>query len=362
MKEQDAVRKTELLTEEQKEHYRAFWDRTPTDRACLYLSSWDGAERFPDPVSPEQKWEDLKYREAKTLYDIEHHRYHADGFPSVFTNFGPGSFAACIGGSFRSAFNTVWFENEPFFVPENWAERKSVQIDRESRMYKLTEEFSEWLLSNTDKFVTSICDIGGTYDIVASLRGTENLLYDLYDYPDEVKALRNEIAPLWKQYYLEQSARLFERQGCMSSWMPIWSDKPYYPLQCDFSAMISPDTFREFILPDLISQTEFMERSIYHLDGMGEIPHLDMILSMPRLNAIQWNPGAGKASLADPCWFDLLNRIHAAGKAVILLGVRISELEELFKHVSQKGLYISASVRDQKEADEVVEMAKRLYF
>ena len=227
-------------------------------------------------------------------------------------------------------------------------------------MYRLVEDYSERLLSHGDLFCTSVCDIGGTYDIIASLRGTETLLYDLYDYPDEIKAFRDVIAPLWMTYFKEQTARLIERQGGMCSWMPIWSDKPYFPLQCDFSAMLSPDMFEEFVLPDLIWQTQNMPRSIYHLDGIGEIRHLDHLLSIPDLCAIQWVSGEGNPPMTDPCWFDMLRKIQAAGKGIVMIGAPLNDLEKLFENVSQTGLFISTSVRDEKEADEVTAMAKRL--
>ena len=41
--------------------------------------------------------------------------------------------------------------------------------------------------------------------------------------------------------------------------MPIYSEKPYYPLQCDFSAMISPDMFEEFVLPELRYHLSYLE-------------------------------------------------------------------------------------------------------
>ena len=47
----------------------------------------------------------------------------------------------------------------------------------------------------------SITDIGGTVDVVASLRGTQELLFDLYDYPEEVKAMTREVGACWKQAY-----------------------------------------------------------------------------------------------------------------------------------------------------------------
>ncbi len=348
-----------LITEEQKRRYTAFWNREPLDRACMFLNSWDGSPEFRAPKDPGQQWGDLSFREEQAVYSALHTNCHAEAIPCVWTNFGPGSLAACIGGTYRFAPATVWFENEPFFAAD-WDARPPVRLDRDSEMFRMIEDLTSRYLSHGDLFFTSISDIGGTYDIVASLRGTQNLLYDMYDDPDEVKKLRNEIAPIWKEYFLEYSSRLIREQGGMTSWMPIWSDTSYYPLQCDYCAMISPDMFEEFVLPDLREQTEYMDRSIYHLDGPGEIPHLDMILSLPRLSAIQWVSGAGNAPLGDPCWFDLYHRIQNAGKGLILLGADPDEIETILKNVSQTGLFLSSTVRDEQEAREIVKTAEKL--
>ena len=44
------------------------------------------------------------------------------------------------------------------------------------------------VLNNQEGYKVAVIvnDIGGILDIVASLRGTQNLLYDLYDYPEEL--------------------------------------------------------------------------------------------------------------------------------------------------------------------------------
>ena len=347
------------ISPEIQRRYTAFWDRSATDRACAYMHGSDGSPAFKAPVDANHKWEDIPERLERSIYEGAHTRYFAEGFPSVFVNFGPGCLTACIGGSYKPAPNTVWFENQPFFV-ENWENRVKPRLDPDSRMYKMIEELSDGLLLHKNELCTSITDMGGTYDIIAALRGTENLLYDLYDNPDEVKALRDEIAPIWRDYFLAHSKRLIAEQGGHSSWMPIWSDKSYYPLQCDFCAMLSPKMFGEFILPDLKEQTELMDRAIYHLDGPGELPHVDMLLSLPRLNAIQWTSGAGNAPLWDKCWFELYRRIQAAGKGIVLLGFDRNHLEELLSNVSQRGLYIDMYVADEQEARELIDMMKRL--
>jgi len=83
-------------------------------------------------------------------------------------------------------------------------------------------------------------------------------------------------------------------------------------LQSDFAYMISPRMFERFVLPDLAACCEALDHGFYHLDGKGQIVHLDMLLSLERLRGIQWVPGDGQPP--PEAWLPLLKRIVDAGK------------------------------------------------
>lgn len=83
-------------------------------------------------------------------------------------------------------------------------------------------------------------------------------------------------------------------------------------LQCDFAYMISPAMFERFVLPDLEACCAVLDHAFYHLDGRGQIPHLDLLLSLERLRGIQWVPGEGQPPPEE--WLPLLQRIRAANK------------------------------------------------
>jgi 5-methyltetrahydrofolate--homocysteine methyltransferase len=76
--------------------------------------------------------------------------------------------------------------------------------------------------------------------------------------------------------------------------------------------MISPRMFERYVLPDLSACCGHLDHAFYHLDGKGEIPHLDMLLGIPRLQGIQWIPGDGQPSPDQ--WLFLLKRIRDGGK------------------------------------------------
>lgn len=205
----------------------------------------------------------------------------------------------------------------------------------------------------------SITDLGGITDIVASLRGTETLLYDLYDHPEEVKAYSEKILDEWFKAFDKQVETVRAAGLPYTTWMGIPSEKPWYALQSDFCAMISPSQFEEFVLPDLIRQTRHMERSIYHLDGPGELPHVDMLLDIPELTGIQWTSGDGNAHIADPVWFDLYRKIQDKKKNLVLLGAigewDMAGAERLIKSLDPTGLYLTCGCFTRERAEDMLE-------
>ncbi|MEJ2251388.1 MAG: hypothetical protein P8Y70_12335 [Candidatus Lokiarchaeota archaeon] len=105
--------------------------------------------------------------------------------------------------------------------------------------------------------------------------------------------------------------------GC-NSCIPLWCHKRYYPIQYDFAAMLSPKYFERFTLPDIKTQLESLDYSIYHMDGPRQIPHLDSILSISSLIGIQWVPGAGAEPADNERWMSFYKKIQESGKNLIV--------------------------------------------
>jgi 5-methyltetrahydrofolate--homocysteine methyltransferase len=240
---------------------------------------------------------------------LERTAFYGDFWPRWWPNFGAGIIAAFLGASVEVDENTVWFEplKSPGladihleYAPDNFWWRWVKSITRAG--------VDRW----GNQVQVAISDIGGNLDILASLRGTQSLLMDLYDAPEVVDRLLAEITQLWLRYYDElyditKTANL----GC-SPWATMWSPGKFYMLQSDFSYMISPAMFERFVLPDLETICNHLDYSFYHLDGKGQIPHLDMLLAIENLNGVQWIPGDGTPPSEE--WLPLLKRVRDAGK------------------------------------------------
>ncbi len=346
-----------MISNEIKKRYNAFWDRTSYERCTLFIARRVKRGSVMEGASVTEKWTDIDRRTLSAKETYDNIKYYAEGFPSVFTNFGPGSMAPCIGGDFVLAESTIWFDRNP--IIKNWSEVPELRLYEDSEMWKLTMNLTESLCRNSQgKYYTSMADIGGSLDVVASLRGSEELLYDLIDYPGEVKKVHNKVEEIWKNVYSKLYKVTSSYQDGMTSWMPIWCKDRYYPLQCDFCAMISPDMFKEFVRPNLAAQADWLDHSIYHLDGPNAVCHLDYLLDIPSLDAIQWSPGDGRMPIYDESYFDMYNKIARSGKGLVLFSVPFSKLENVLKNISTKGLYINMGVDSDEEAEEAIKIAK----
>lgn len=237
-----------------------------------------------------------------------------DGFPNQFPVYGAGSLAAMLGArmEYQHDGDTVWF-----FPPKGRDSLDfSFSLDRDGGLFARIKDHYETIaaLAVPGTFQMGMTDIGGTADVLASFRPANDLLMDLYDRPDDVKLAMATIRDAWKEVYSSYQSILAGVCPGSTCWAPILSRSTYYMLQCDLAYMISPSMFNEFIMPDLEDLCSVLDRPFYHLDGQGQIAHLDSLLSIGRLQGVQWIPGEGAAPIDQ--WPTVFRKISDAGKKI----------------------------------------------
>ncbi len=293
--------------------WRAWW-AGELERPTVVLESWDSPHGAPPPATAQFATQFSNETPLDPILDffqtqLESTRYFGDAWPMWWPNFGPGIMAGFLGATVKAAPDTVWFEPS---APRAISEIKPA-YDAENfwwrRIYDLTAAAVErW----DNRAHVGLTDLGGNLDILASLRTTQKLATDLYDDPDEVLRLVHTVSDLWSRYYDELCELIRPVGRGTACWARLWSPARTYMLQSDFSYMISPAMFERFVMPDLTAQCARLDHAFYHLDGKGELPHLDMLLSIEGLRGIQWIPGAGQPP--PEAWLPVLARIRARGK------------------------------------------------
>jgi hypothetical protein len=288
-----------------------FWNND-LSRPMVWIQIWDPSQ---EPI-PDRKHFTAQYSHLLTPAEIiERETRHlacfdfvGDAFPKFFTNFGAGSASVYFGAKPRIEPDTVWFD------PIN-LELKDIKlvINRSGEWYQRIHAIIDTALARWQgKIQVSNTDIGGNLDILASLRGTEKLLLDCAEQPELVEHLCKQITAYWLQIYQEEADKILKVCRGTSPWAPVFSQGYTYMLQSDFSYMISPQMFERFVMPDLTTCCGYLDDPFYHLDGKGQLHHLDLLLALNKLKGIQWGPGAGQPEPEE--WPEVIRKIRNADK------------------------------------------------
>jgi 5-methyltetrahydrofolate--homocysteine methyltransferase len=191
--------------------------------------------------------------------------------------------------------------------------------------------------------------MGNPGDTMARMRSYDGYCFDLVDKGDLAIQKENELAEIWRTLFNVVSPALEEGQSGSCGWLPTWSAGRSLLLEFDFCALISPEMFARFI-PAMERRAELAKNVIYHFDGPGALPHLDTLLSLPWIDAIQAQPGAGIPDNLE--WIPVYQRVQAAGKALYVgyNGVTEDEARVLLRTLKSEGLMLPVRFKDRDRA------------
>ena len=141
------------------------------------------------------------------------------------------------------------------------------------------------------------------------------------------------------------------------SWMGIPSRGRMHIPSCDFSALISPAFFRRFGLPILEREVQTMTHNIFHVDGEGVARHLDAILSVPEVHALQWVQGVGD-DLPIMQWVPFLRQLQAR-KVPVVVDLKPEELEPFIEAMDPEGLFLWVATASEAEELAIIDRLLR---
>lgn len=300
-----------------------------------------------------QKWFDPEWRSQYMHYQLSNSSFKADILPVANTQLGPGSLAAILGAGLEGGEDTIWIRHKEDFGDEIILNEDNVWWQLHLNLLKACKKLA------AGKYFVGCPDLIEGLDTLAGLKGTQNVLMDMLLRPEVVEIQLQKI----NEVYFTVFDRLYEiiREGDEMAfcYFSIWGPGKVSKLQCDISVMISEDDFRRFAQPYLREQCQKIEYSLYHLDGTDAIRHLDAVLEIEELNAVQWTPGEGQPQGGNAQWYDLYRKILSKGKSVMPCWVEPDELEPLLDNVGNQGLNILMHFKTEKEIDNALEIVEK---
>ena len=343
--------------EQAQKRVNAFWNHEEVDRPLTYIGFRNpGAQPFPHKTYAtfEERWLDLDYRVAQTAHSMENTVFYADAMPVCYPNLGPEIISAWAGCPYIFGEDTTW--THPCIL--DW-ENDNAIIDMAHPLAKKLEEYTRMLLEAAKgKFIVGLSDFHPGGDHVAALRDVEVLAIDLLEQPDKVKT---KLASSYKEYFAvyDYYVNWLKKEGNpIASWISLTSETSMYIPSNDFSIMISEAMFEEFFLPGIVEECRHYGNSIYHLDGPGALRHLDALLAIPELDAIQWVYGAGNGNCTD--WLDVYKKILKAGKSAIAYPRNLEELRILMEHLPARGLCVDMwFAKNEDEARDLLKLVEK---
>ena len=321
-------------------------DRPPV-RFVAHNAFLEAAKEDISQLPPAEKkawWFDVETQIDLFIKSIDGRRFHGETFPVFFPNLGPDVYASFYGAELEFGEVTSW----SIPLVREWADAEKLKLDMENEYFRKLEELTRFALDQcSGRFLVGYTDLHPGIDCVAAWREPQQLCFDMIDDPDKVRELA-ALAIADFEVIFDHFDNVLEAHNQLSvSWMGIPSFERMHIPSCDFSTLISPAFFREFCLPILRREVQTMTHNIFHVDGKGVARHLEAILSVPQIHALQWVQGVGD-DLPIMQWVPFLKQIQARGVPTII-DLNKKELDAFMAEMKPQGLFLWVATNTEEE-------------
>lgn len=357
-----------------KDTYKAFWSRSyEGERPLVHLRAkktdadngdgkfsngniWYRGEMF----AAGNKYSSLEdfYTNPETVvkryrHYFENLEYFGEAFPAAVINQGPGALAAYHGCTPRLLEDTIWFEH----YIEDW-DNDFIEFTEDNEWFQLSKRLiSAFVEDARGEYMVGMPDINAVSNALSLMRDNSSLCMDLVMQPDKIKHYTARILETHMYTLRELYKLVAANQEGYTDWMGLWAPDLGFPVQCDLSALLSSEMFKEFFIDgEIAPQCEVIPYPFYHLDGPDCIRHVDELLKLDKLTGIQWQPGAGAEPGCDPRWTPMLQKIQEAGKNLYVYA-RMDEVEPLCRTLDTNRMiiYITEYAKTPVQAQQLME-------
>ena len=357
---QDHFRNRRLLLKENeaeaRERLRAFWAGSSLGRPVLQVTVKGGPvpplpaeeERYPDHKA--RQW-DPKFMGECTDCFFTHttQRWLAESMP--WMGMGPASClglpALLLGATAYDDGSTSWINP----LPDLYARPLPV-FDPQAPLLATLRRLVQAQIDNVKgRAIITPPIFLDPLTTLSLLRTPEQLCLDVVERPDVVHRWRDALTDLTLRIYEWMYQLLLAHgHGEAGAFFALMAEGRMEAVQCDFAVMLSTEQFETFVMPYLRPTTDYMDFSLYHLDGTCQMRFLDLLRALPKLNGIQWNPEPPAGSPLG--WFPAFHEIRRRGFNLVISCTNVDEAIAIARELGPDGLALFLPTFDTREQAE----------
>lgn len=320
--------------EEARARLRAFWAGGSMGRPALQIlvsaektaMSWLGPNWSAKERDLEPNWHAWVMRQA-----LGNTQYLAEAMPAFHVGWGSflTTLAVAAGGDYE-------YHESAWILPIlDLYDRPLPIFDPAHPMVRALDACFDAVVDTVGDagFVTPPLMMDGL-STLSMFREPDKLCLDMVDKPDCVYAWTSAMNTL----YIDLYEYYYQRLGVGESlcFFGPFAEGRSEGVQCDFAVNLSPEMYAEFVAPDLRRVTDYMDFSLYHLDGVCQLRFLDQLAALPKLSGIQWNPETTAGKPTD--WLDTFRDIRRRG-LVLMIGTDVNQAIEVTRALGPDGLF-----------------------
>jgi len=290
-------------------------------------------------ADPAQYHTDPKSVAERIHYEMARKVWPADVLPAAWPDIGTVSLAPFLGAVPKYERDNIWYHSciaEPETHPP-------LRYEPDAPYSQMLQAVLRAVLARSGgHYFVGMPAIVPNLDVLAALRGTENLLMDILERPAWVHQKLQEIETAYRQVFEDLYDIIKDEDGSMAfGYFMLWGPGKTGLLQCDLAAMLSPRMFDDFVVPYLKQSVNYLDYSMFHVDGHQCLAFVDPLLEIEGLRAIEWTPDPQVPPGGAPHWYDLYQKILKAGKAVWAANLDADEVIPLLDAIGPEGVYLN---------------------
>ena len=196
----------------------------------------------------------------------------------------------------------------------------------------------------------------GVSDMIAALRKTSQMIFDLYDFPEEYKKLGKSCTDLIIGLVREQQRLTGPfAGGYFVEQFSLWAPDRIIRMQEDASALFSPALYDKLLQEEDRRQADAFAYSLIHLHS-SSLFLLDRILNVEPILCFQINKDAAASIPEEIPYFQMVQK---KGKKLLIRGkLDLEDLSLLRKNLSPRGLYLQIVVESPAEIAKMLDFFK----